>query len=153
MPTERDEMKLRKTLEKWAGACGVAEEDIPSLVELLVRETRKWIEEENLRKEVVMAKEEFVREYMMSGPFSEYINMVEFTRRFIAEWKYRGGDPAEFIEGTAKIEEELIQAGEDPEELVLFVGLEKPLPEGMSLPKTYKGFKVFVGVIGEIRAF
>lgn len=119
--------------------------------------------EEEKIAEVSKAEEEFVREYMMVRPFSEYINMVGITFRFIAEWRKQRGDGApavsfEYlkrelveIEEAERMKEKLIHSGENPEEYCIHVGLERPLPEGVSLPDTYKGFKVFVMVIGEIR--
>jgi len=94
---------------------------------------------------------------MLTGPYSEYVNMVYLTIRDIAEWEERGRpesvrDMSGKIKGAEKIRKELIASGEDPDERVIIVGLGKPLEKGMEMPKIYRGFKVFVlGVIGEIR--
>jgi hypothetical protein len=36
--------------------------------------------------------------------------------------------------------------------LCLYVHLRKPLPEGLTIPSEYRGVRVFIGGVGEIRA-
>ena len=49
-----------------------------------------------------------------------------------------------------RVKEKIRQAGEDPEEWYIMVGLRKPLPDHLTLPEVYKGYKVFVEVVGEV---
>lgn len=99
------------------------------------------------RHQVLEIKKEFVQSFMLNGPFKGYINAIGLTNRTMAEWS-KGGH----TEPTEAIRERLTKTGENPEELIIHVGLVKALPENLSLPGEYKGVKLEVQVIGEIKA-
>lgn len=80
-------------------------------------------------QEVERVKEQFVQEYFLVRPYSEYINMCA-TGKFV-------------------VNDKLIPINEDGEWRI-FVGLCKSLPQDLSLPTEYHGVKVVVQVIGEI---
>jgi hypothetical protein len=103
--------------------------------------------------EVTKAKEAFVQDYMKKEPYSEYVNMVGITKRYIAETEIRIKSVS-FVEKLKdeleKSKEILRESGEDPEEWCITVGLRRKLPDYLTLPEVYKGFKVYVVAIGEI---
>ncbi len=81
-------------------------------------------------------KEKFVKDYMMKEPYSGYINAVGISDVGLMEWVLGGrqGNPT------------------TTNELCLYVGLRKPLPDSMVLPQVYESLKVYVDpVVGEIR--
>jgi hypothetical protein len=112
-----------------------------------LKEIRRDTMDEKKELAARQAKEEFTREYMRSGPFAGYVNMVGTTFRFLAERPKNASE-----EELELIKKEIAAKGEDPEEYYIVVGLERRLPQGMNLPNVYKGFKVSVSVIGRIRA-
>lgn len=99
-------------------------------------------------QEVNRIKEEFVQTYMMKKPWNEFVTMVGLTQRTIVEWSNRGrkGSPEE-------VRKELEQAGENPNEWFIHVGLKRPLPENVSLPTVFKDIKVYSEVVGELELF
>lgn len=105
-------------------------------------------DEEIIAAKAVEAQVAFVQEYLKSEPFSEYVNHVGITWFAVLEWLKRGraGSPDE-------VAEELKNAGQNPKELYLIVGLGKPLPDNLKLPDVYKGFKVFVVLMGEMTLY
>jgi hypothetical protein len=53
---------------------------------------------------------------------------------------------------SAEIDRELIEAGKDPNELCILVGVLEELPEELALPGEHQGIEVVVFVSGEIVA-
>ena len=82
------------------------------------------------RQEVKQIKKQFEQEYFLAQPYSEYVNMCGITKVGIKD-------------KTAPVDTR--------DDLCIVVGLRKPLPKNLSLPSEYRGVKVFVQVIGEIR--
>lgn len=74
----------------------------------------------------------FVEEYM-SGPFGEYVNGASLQRADFLSREYP------FIRESCR-----------PDELCLYIFLEKPLPEGINLPIEFEGYPVFSKVHGPI---
>ncbi len=99
------------------------------------------------QEEVKKAKDGFVNSYMKAAPYSSYINTCEITDRLIVEWEKR--DRAGSVEDTRA---DLINRNENPNEPFLSIGLTRELPEDLLLPETFEDVKVFVQVIGEIKA-
>lgn len=95
------------------------------------------------------AAEEFAQEYMFKKPYSNYVNSCGITKRALVEWKRRGTEKNSLEEVIKKMR----KAGKNPDEFCISVGLRKPLPKHLSLPKVYKGFKVHVEVRGEMELY
>lgn len=91
--------------------------------------------------------EAFVKDYMDKESYSEYINMVGWTQKYMIEWTQKGHTGS-----LEAVKEEIKKTGQNPYEWFIRVGLRKPLPKNLKLPEVYKGYKVFVEAVGEIRA-
>ncbi len=82
-------------------------------------------------KEVTKIKEKFEEEYFFKAPFLEYVNMCGISAVGLQD---KNAPP------------------EEKDTLCISVGLRKPLEGNLWIPDEYQGVRVFVRVIGEIRA-
>ncbi|OHA48882.1 MAG: hypothetical protein A2806_04275 [Candidatus Terrybacteria bacterium RIFCSPHIGHO2_01_FULL_48_17] len=90
---------------------------------------------------------DFVEVHVKTPPFNEYINVVALTDRITAELMLAGRDLS-----TASAEEMKAQLegnGENPDMWVIALSVKTDLPPELSLPKEYKGLRVYVCWKGE----
>lgn len=105
--------------------------------------------EENLgrvnRERAEKAQNEFAEAFAFKEPWSNYVNVVGLTKRFMVEWIKNGqkGSPESVKDSLAKL-------GRDPDEWTISVGLRRTLPDDLVIPSEYKGIPVNIDVIGEI---
>jgi len=87
----------------------------------------------------------FKSAYMFKGPLAEYMECCAVATRATAE-RFLGGKWREA--DMAAIRQGLTDAGEDPDEWCLLVGLREELPEGLALPENYGGLRVMGYIVG-----
>ena len=95
-------------------------------------------------------REEFWRKKLSAKPWSNNTTMCSLTQLYIARWFCAG--PLKGRESLETVRQKVIEAGEDPEEWCILVGLRTAPPGGFSLPKKYRGLEVFAFIADEVRA-
>lgn len=98
-------------------------------------------------EELNEAAHAFFLEYALAGPFSGHIIGSGYMSKVAVVWLESGK-----VKSPEQVAEDLREKNEDPEEMYLLVCLRYNLPEGMELPATYKGFKLFTRVMVEAEA-
>ena len=87
-----------------------------------------------INNEVVAKQRAFERAYMFAEPYSGFVN----------------GCSLQTVDFLRRIHSDAVISGR-PEDLCIYVFLERPLPQGLSYPREFDELPVVTKVVGEIR--